>query len=163
VGVPGPLDPRLEVRIPPATRIPEAARGKLVLHNDPSIDLRKAWPWEHTRSLISSLPPGSVVLLGGPGPELPGVIDLRGRTTLAEAAAIIESATCFIGIESGLTCIAAALEAPTVGLFGRAYIPRPEAVQPYNPQADYVAADTLEDIAPETVLARVQEKLEDRR
>src|SRR5204862_412306 len=78
---------------------------------------------------------------GNPGPPVPGTIDLRGRTTLAEAAGIIARSRCFVGIESGLTCIAAGLQAPTVGLFGTSYIPRCETVQPHNPNAVYLQAE----------------------
>src|SRR2546430_13213911 len=47
VGVPGPIDLRTEVAIPPDTAAPAAAIGKIVLHNDPAISPAKAWRWEH--------------------------------------------------------------------------------------------------------------------
>ncbi len=138
VGVPGPIDLRTEVAIPLDTRTPDLARGKVVLHNDPRIDPRKAWSWEAVRELARALGPGQLALLGAPGPEVPGTVDLRGRTTLAEAAAAIRASHCFVGIDSGLMWIAGALQSRTVGLYGTEYLPKPEAVQPVNPNAIYL-------------------------
>ena len=49
-------------------------------------------------------------------PLLPGVLDLRAPTTLAEAAAVLQAARAFLGIDSGLMWMAASLQVPTVGL-----------------------------------------------
>jgi ADP-heptose:LPS heptosyltransferase len=164
VGVPGPIGPRAEIAIPAGTRIPPelatrgAGGGKIVIHNDPNIDPRKAWPWALLGQFVASVGPEQVVLLGGAGPALPGVLDLRGRTTLAEAAGIIAAARCFIGIESGLTCIAGALQAPTVGLFGTEYVAAREAVQPHNPRAVYLQAEGgLDRIAVNDVLTAMHQ------
>jgi ADP-heptose:LPS heptosyltransferase len=157
VGVPGPIDLRTEIAIPPGTQIPPDAAGKVVLHNDPSIDPTKAWPWSSVRWLIAALPAQQVVLLGHPGPEIPGTLDLRGRTTLAQAAAVIRAARCYVGIDSGLMWIAGSLEKPAVGLYGTSYIPAYDAIQPRNPQAIYLQAEgPLDRIAPEAVLAAVR-------
>jgi ADP-heptose:LPS heptosyltransferase len=160
VGVPGPIDLRTEIRIPDGTRIPPEARGKIVLHNDPAIDPSKAWSWEHVHRFVEQVGAEEVVLLGGPGPAVPGVLDLRGRTTLAQAAATIEQARCYVGIDSGLMWIAGSLQVPAVGLYGTSYIPAYEAVQPRNPRAVYLQAEgTLESITPERALAAVQDAL----
>lgn len=157
VGVPGPIDLRTEIRLPPGTRVPPEAAGKVVFHNDPAIDPSKAWPWEHARELIRLLGPGQVVVLGGPGPELPGTLDLRGSTTLAEAAAVIAAAACYVGIDSGLIWIAGSLQVPTVGLYGTSYIPAYGAIQPWNPRARYLQTEGgLEAISPVEVLAAIR-------
>jgi ADP-heptose:LPS heptosyltransferase len=157
VGVPGPIDLRTEIAIPSGTLLPPGTGGKIVLHNDPSIDETKAWPWEAVRHLARAVRPEQVVLLGGPGPELPGVHDLRGRTTLAEAAAIIRAARCYVGIDSGLMWVAGSLQVPTVGLYGTSYIPAYSAIQPRNPHAVYLQTkDTLEGISVDDVLAAVR-------
>ncbi len=52
------------------------------------------------------------------GPTGPGVEDLTGRTTVAEAAAVLAGADAFVGNDSGLMHLAAAIGVPTVGLFG---------------------------------------------
>lgn len=67
-----------------------------------------------------------VVLLGGPGDqaaaaeiaqELP-VIDLTGKTSLLQAAALISHSSLLIGVDTGLTHLGTAYERPTVCLFG---------------------------------------------
>ena len=160
VGVPGPIDPRTNVAIPPATRLPAGAARKIVLHNDPSIDPTKAWPWESVQQLVRAVNPEAVVLLGNPGPDVPGTLDLRGRTTLAEAAKIIEAARCYVGIDSGLMWIAGSLQTPTVGLYGTSYIPAYRAIQPDNARAVYLQAEgALDRISPEAALGAVRQVL----
>jgi len=47
-----------------------------------------------------------------------GVVDLTGRTELADAAALLRASAVFVGNDSGLMHLAAALGTPTLGLFG---------------------------------------------
>ena len=47
-----------------------------------------------------------------------GAVDLTGRTTLAEAAALIAGARAVVAIDNGLAHVAAALGVPTVVPFG---------------------------------------------
>jgi hypothetical protein len=153
VGVPGPIDLRTEVAIPPSTTTPLAAEGRIVLHNDPSIDPTKAWPRECVQALASAIGPDNMVLLGNPGPTVPGTVDLRGSTTLAEAAAIVASARCYVGIDSGLMWIAGSLQVPVVGLYGTSYVPAYEKIQPLNPNAVYLQVEgTLSSISVDAVL-----------
>jgi len=56
-----------------------------------------------------------------------GVIDLVGRTDLLTAAAVLRRAALFIGNDTGLMHIAAAVGTPTLGLFG------PSPVEQYAP------------------------------
>jgi hypothetical protein len=94
---------RTEIRVPTdaGSGLPETALGTLVLHNDPRIDPRKAWSWDKVRRFVAAHPPGEVVLLGHPGPDVDGALDLRGRTTLAQAAAVIRDCRAYVGIDSG--------------------------------------------------------------
>jgi heptosyltransferase-2 len=48
----------------------------------------------------------------------PGLVDLVGRTDLPQVVAILKAAAVFVGIDSGLMHLAAALGIPTLGLFG---------------------------------------------
>ncbi|MFT5315302.1 MAG: heptosyltransferase-2 [Candidatus Krumholzibacteriia bacterium] len=50
--------------------------------------------------------------------EAADVTDLTGQTDLAEAASILQSASGFVGNDSGLMHLAGALGVPTVGVFG---------------------------------------------
>lgn len=161
VGVPGPIDLRTEIAIPPGTTIPPEAAGKIVLHNDPAIDATKAWPWESVRQLVAAVGASEVVLLGNPGPEVAGVLDLRGRTTLAQAAAIVAAARCYVGIDSGLMWIAGSLQVPAVGLYGTSYIPAYDRIQPVNPNAVYLQAEGgLAGIAVDGVIATLDRMIE---
>jgi ADP-heptose:LPS heptosyltransferase len=103
-----------------------------------------------------------VVLVGSGGPFVAGVLDLRGKTTLAQAAEIIRLCRCYVGIDSGLMWIAGSLLVPTVGLYGTDYIAAYEQIQPCNPNAVYLQAEgSLERIAPATVVESVRMKAED--
>lgn len=158
VRVPGPIDLRTEVAVPPGTSLPPEWRDKLVFHNDPAIDRTKGWPWEYARQLVEAVGPEQVLVLGQPGPPLPGTLDLRGRTTLAQAAAVLRDCRAYVGIDSGLMWIAGSLQVPAVGLYGTSYIPAYGRIQPVNPRARYLQAEgTLDGISPAEVLRAVQE------
>lgn len=67
------------------------------------------------------------VLLGGPhdapaGQELvqrsASAVNLAGKTSLLESAAVIQGAQLVIGVDTGLTHMAVALKKPTIALFG---------------------------------------------
>lgn len=62
------------------------------------------------------------VLVGGPNedslPEIPYVIDLRGKTSLSETINIMKWGDLFIGIDSGPMHLAGALNVPSVVLWG---------------------------------------------
>lgn len=161
IGVPGPIDLQTEIAIPSGTRIPDGAAGKIVIHNDPAISQAKAWKWDQLMEFVRRVGADDVVLLGSSGPPAPGLLDLRGRTTLAEAAATLASARCYVGIDSGLMWIAGSLQVPVVGLYGTSYIPAYGAIQPKNPRATYLQVEgSLDSISPERVWNSVQEKLE---
>lgn len=141
VGVPGPMDLATDIAIPKGTTVPEDARGKVALHNDPATDAVKAWPWESVRKLVCRLGPERFVLLGSPGPQVDGTLDLRGQTTLAEAAAVIRDSICYVGIDSGLMWVAGSLGVRAIGLYGTSYIPAYASIYPKNRNAVYLQAE----------------------
>lgn len=69
-----------------------------------------------------------LVMLGGPGDREAsaricsasgeGVVNLTGRTDLAEAAALIRQAQLLVGVDTGLTHMGIAFSTPTIALFG---------------------------------------------
>jgi heptosyltransferase-2 len=157
VGVPGPIELQTDIAIPPGTVVPGGSEGKIVLHNDPAIDPRKTWPWEYVHRLARRIGPRDLVLLGNPGPDIPGAVDLRGKTTLAQAAAVIDRGRCYVGVDSGLMWVAGSLQVPTVGLYGTDYIPAYGAIHPRNPSAIYVQCEgAMDQISPETVLGEIE-------
>lgn len=91
----------------------------------------KQWPPEHFAALVSRLEARGdvrVVLLGSAADsELAasivagvgnGVIDLTGRTTLAQLPSLLSRCALFIGADTGVTHMAVAVGIPVVGIFG---------------------------------------------
>ena len=64
-------------------------------------------------------------------------IDISGNIDLLTLAACMEQASLFVGNDSGLMHLAAAMGVPTLGLFGPS---RPEVYAPFGPKADYIRA-----------------------
>ncbi len=61
----------------------------------------------------------NLVQIGTAGdPALPVALDLRGKTTLREAAAVLAGSLCFVGLEGFLAHLARAVECPSVIVFG---------------------------------------------
>ena len=92
---------------------------------------QKHWPEERWATLALAVEKEfglTVVVLGGPDDQTkskrlrettPGrMIDLTGRTTLTESAAVLAGASLVIGVDTGLTHMGVAFERPTVALFG---------------------------------------------
>lgn len=91
----------------------------------------KQWPAERFAQLIRHLcdeRKAVTVLLGAPGERAltasvaaqagAGVVDMGGRTTLDQLAALIEISDLFVGNDSGPLHVAAALHTPSLALFG---------------------------------------------
>lgn len=72
--------------------------------------------------------------LAGPA----GIIDLCGRTSVAEAATLLRGTRAFVGNDSGLMHLAGALGVPTVGLFGST---NPAWTAPLGPVTRVLAAE----------------------
>jgi heptosyltransferase-2 len=112
----------------------------------------KRWPLERYAALcdrISSTWGAQIIVLGGPGERAAGrrlsslvkegCTNLCGRTTLREAAAVIEKCQLFVTNDSGLMHVAAALNIPLVAIFGST---DPVATGPTNEQSRIVQAAT---------------------
>lgn len=89
----------------------------------------KRWPPAHYAALAATLMQrgSAVALLGSAGDApagvaiaglAPGVIDLCGRTALADAVDLLSAARLAVSNDSGLMHIAAAVGTPVVGLYG---------------------------------------------
>ena len=111
----------------------------------------KRWPAERFGALAQRLMKDydiRLVILGAGSAEAeiaaavtetagPAVIDLAGRTNLAELTALLAGAEVVIGNDSGPLHIAAAVAAPTVGLYGPT---NPAVVGPYRQMDGVVQA-----------------------
>jgi|SRR5579862_6886452 len=80
----------------------------------------KEWLPERFQSVVNSLSGRfNVVQLGGSGdPKLDNVIDLRGKTSLRQAAAILSRSRLFVGLVGGLMHMARAVDCPAVIVYG---------------------------------------------
>ena len=104
----------------------------------------KIWPAERFQALANKLHDhfDAVILIGGQGDvdrcnqvaqglALPS-INLAGKTDLLEAGAVLARAQLFVGNDSGLGHIAAAVGTPTLTVFGPG---QPERYQPWGEKA----------------------------
>lgn len=93
--------------------------------NQWSLAPNKRWPALYWQRLMSLATSGGwqCVVLGTQGdfpPELllPGVLDMLGRTTLPETAALLRHSGGFIGHDSGLFHLSLGLDVPSAAFFG---------------------------------------------
>jgi ADP-heptose:LPS heptosyltransferase len=89
----------------------------------------RTWPAERWADVASTLHVlgMSIVVVGASdarpaasviASQLPGVVDLTGRTSIGDLARILKRATCVLGGDSFVGHLAAALGTPTVSVFG---------------------------------------------
>lgn len=86
----------------------------------------KRWPIEHFAALVQPLKERfglASVVAGGPddaalGQQIPGALNLAGKTSLRQLVALLERADLVVANDSGPMHIAAALGRPLVTLFG---------------------------------------------
>lgn len=151
-------DPPAPILWPTEAARAESARlapeGASILALAPAANWRgKIWPAERFAALAERLCAADgplagarVAVLGGPGegaraaPVLDAIpparrIDLVGRIDLLTAAALVRRARLFVGNDSGLMHIAAAMGTPTLGLFGPS---KTELYAPWGPHAAHV-------------------------
>ena len=130
----------------------------------------KVWPGGRFGELVKRLtaPGGAmagarVAIFGGPGDEaaaapihaaLPnaGLIDFTGQLGLMDVAACLQRVRLFIGNDSGLMHMAAAMQTPTLGLFG------PSDERRYGPYGRHCAI-----VRGQTGFAEIDAAFDDRR
>jgi heptosyltransferase III len=125
-----PVPPRLAVRQPYVAVPPELAEhpaGYVVVHPQASVAARSI-PAAKTQEIITGLvDAGCTVVLTGQGtsstssmgcrPAADRFVDLTGRTTFAELAAVLADAVCLVAGNTGPAHLAAAVGTPVVSLF----------------------------------------------
>ena len=121
VGAPLGLTPRISV--------PQTTRGNMIVVHPFSGSKKKNWPLEYFRELAARLPL-EVNWLTGPEEDLPGAHRFE---SLVDVARFIASARMYIGNDSGITHLAAAVGVTTLAIFGPAspkiWVPRGENVE----------------------------------
>lgn len=90
-----------------------------------SYSTARRWPVGRYAEVVERLVKegASIVVVGGPDEEslgraLGAGIDLTGRTTIVQLGAVLEGCDAFVGNDSGVMHIAAAVGTPVVALFG---------------------------------------------
>ena len=139
VGLVGPAVPRIGC--------PRHDGGFVVIHPF-SGSAKKCWPLERYRELASRLDM-PVRWCAGPGEALAGAVRIDD---LYELAGWLATARVYIGNDSGITHMAAAVGTPVIALFGptdsRIWAPR-------GPDVSVIARPAIEDIRVEEVAAAV--------
>jgi heptosyltransferase-3 len=110
-----------------------ALRPRHAVVHVPSMWPYKQWPVAHFRTLIAGLVEGGwqVVLTGDAGAndqglvagvrdvaQAPALLDASGRLTLAQVATLLVGAAVYVGPDTSVTHLAAAVGTPVVTLFG---------------------------------------------
>ncbi len=111
---------------------------------------RKNWPLERFRALKLEMP---LQFTAGPGEKLPAAVRFDGLGQLADWLA---SARVYIGNDSGISHLAAAVGTPTVALFGPT---RPEVWAPRGPSVRVLRSSNLEEIEVDAVEQAVRDLL----
>ena len=116
------LNQKLKDRLPPDSPV-------IIIQTGPTWPIRE-WPQSAWASLITELKKNgrtTVIQIGTSNhlamgtmevAPLPGVMSLVNQLSLEESCALIALGRLFIGIDSGLLHVAAALRVPCVGIFG---------------------------------------------
>jgi len=119
---------RLVLPMAASDDIRRASAGYVVVHPGASVPAR-AWAPERNAALVRALAAGGrrVVVTGAPtettltafvaGPPSAAVTDRGGRTSLAELAQVLASASCVVVGNTGPAHLAAAVGTPVVSLF----------------------------------------------
>jgi len=128
----------------------------------------KTWPLEKFAETVRRAAEGpfagwTVLLIGGPGETaaldsfsamIPGVttVAVTGEPDLLRVAALLKRCRLFLGNDSGIAHLAAAVGTPTVALFGQT---DPLQYAPRGPHVRVVKAATMSDIDAEAVIAEL--------
>ncbi len=140
VGAPEGLVPRIEIA-------PAVARRSVVIHPF-SGSARKNWPLHLYRELADRLK-CPVEWSAGPEEQLP---DATRFTSLGDLAAWLGGAHLYIGNDSGITHLAAALGVRTIALFGPS---SPDTWIPRGENVTVLRCNRLEELDVQTVLNAV--------
>lgn len=150
--------PHLEIAPSVRERISEKLKDRIksnspliIIQTGPTWPIRE-WPqtaWAGLIMELNRIREATIIQIGTDNhlamgtaevPKLPGVVSLVNQLSLEESCALIARSHLFIGIDSGLLHIAAALQVPCVGIFG-----------PTSPQLRLPAKD-----AQNCVVSRIQ-------
>lgn len=124
------LSPELNISVMDRAFANDAMDGSqwVAVHVGPSTWPGKHWPLDRWVKVCQWLldQPLKVVLVGADAvPQMPNYLDIRGRATPQQTAAVIAKCDFFVGIDSLPIHLAQAVGVPVIGLFGAT---RPEYI-----------------------------------
>jgi ADP-heptose:LPS heptosyltransferase len=91
----------------------------IILHITSRTSANQHWPTERWEQLVREMPDHTFIQLGvTKEPGIAGTIDLRGKTTIREALALLKQARSFVGVVSSFSHATGAFDTPGVVLFG---------------------------------------------
>jgi heptosyltransferase III len=144
VGAPAGLTPRIDVEKP-------ALRDRIVIHPF-SGSKRKNWPLSLYREIGLKLPV-AVEWIAGPEEALPEAVRFESLDRLADS---ISGARLYIGNDSGITHLAAAIGLPVLALFGPT---NPAQWAPRGENITVLRCDPIDELPVERVLDAAQKLL----
>ena len=144
------MPPAIAVQPPPSQPLPDELQRQLVHPNVvvhvPSMWRYKQWPTDHYRTVVETLLANGVqVLLTGSSSDndqalvadvrglgsAPQLIDLSGRISLQQVCTLLQQTDAYLGPDTSVTHLAAALAVPIVTLYGPT---APDVFGPWPPQ-----------------------------
>jgi len=93
--------------------------------------------------------------------EVPGTINLIGRTSLLELAALMRHLAAFVSHDTGAAHVASATDVPLIGLFGP-NDPRRSGPYPLQPGHTMIRKESMDEIEPDEVCTAVLASLRQR-
>lgn len=180
MGLAGPLEPRLHIDAEARARAAAVidahpGSGPILALAPIAVQPGKSWPSDRWAQLVARLKAEPrfqgwrYMLVGGPGDHAPAApalaeagtlgIDFVGKGDILTSAAAIERASLFVGNDSGLMHVAAAVGTPTLGLFGPTewwlYGPRGGQTQTLAANNEIGSFAPIEDISVDQALTAV--------
>ena len=141
----------------------------LLMPGGGGVGAAKRWPPQAFGALAQGLTPRlTVAIIGGPAEReiahiitglCPAAVDLVGRTSFEDIAALAAGAALVVGNDTGPLQLAATMGPSTLALFSSATDPRQAAPRgPALEWAEIIQVSNLETLAPETVLAKANSR-----
>lgn len=91
----------------------------VVIHVTSQCSSNQNWPFENWETLVRRNPHVTFLQFGLPHePLITGTVDMRGKTTVRSAIALLKYAKCFVGVVSSMAHATNAVNTPAVVLFG---------------------------------------------
>jgi ADP-heptose:LPS heptosyltransferase len=130
---------------------------------------KKAWPLGHfvvlAKKIMAKMPNAKIVLTGAKDEikmaeyfekKIPSVINLVGKTSVLDAAALMPFLKLFITNDTGMLHVACATGVPLIALFGSETDYRTTGPFPLKPTRICLCKNRISDITPEEVFERAE-------